>query len=209
MTAGTLYQCMNGIYFVAQVCSNGCQQNGAGINDACKPSAPTCGDGTCNGSEDKCFCAQDCGPYGATSLPPVQNWTGGTLKTDCTCADASCHSLYEWRVVGWSSGPDGPRATVEVRKLNGETIGAGRSWWVVVMAESDAPTCSNLSIFEERTSGVFNSTSTVQTVTFDVWPSISDPENVKTFGFLTDGATTPNQKTWFTSNTIEVARVCQ
>ena len=45
-------------------------------------------------------------------------------------------------------------------------------------------------------------------MTFDVWPSLDDPENVKTFALITDGAGSPG-KIWFTSETIQISRACE
>lgn len=94
-----LYACNDGTYTLAQQCANGCQQNGAGQNDACSPppaSCPSgngdyCGDANGNDAGNLYSCingvymlAQQCS-QGCESAPSGQN-------DYCVTAPSSCPS---------------------------------------------------------------------------------------------------------------------
>jgi hypothetical protein len=64
-----------------------CDDSDCGSEPACLP--PLCGDGLCNGSEDSCGCATDCG-----SPPTTELLCSDTLDNDCDlafdCTDTDC-----------------------------------------------------------------------------------------------------------------------
>ena len=140
--ANTLYQCTNGATSVVEVCANGCQQNPAGTEDACKAAAATCpsGDGKyCGGSVGKdgntlyncsggSYSVVEVCQYGCETMP------AGT-SDQCKGAPASCPSgngLYCGGSVGKDSNTlynckDGSFSVKESCQYGCQTMPAGTS----------------------------------------------------------------------------------
>jgi FtsP/CotA-like multicopper oxidase with cupredoxin domain len=76
-----------------EICDDGIDNDCSGGTDcadiACfgDPACPSCGDGTCNGSEDQCSCSVDCG-----TPPSIETSCTDGISNDCD-ADVDCDDI--------------------------------------------------------------------------------------------------------------------
>ena len=92
-------------------------------------------------------------------------------------------------------------------------MSAGTSYWLGVVGSGVTPACTDLNIYAVRKSGAFATTSSSQSLIFNIWPSLADfiaaPNgDTKCFVLVTDGAGSLGAKTWFAPQSICFQKSC-